>query len=559
MRSQAQGNSRSMAHFDHVYGEKQLKGEEDNFAFGLDDQSQEAASSRRRGGASKGRKKHGEGQQSASKKEGKPVGCLGWMFGRRRRRRINNTQKISLPPANAQGKQVHVPLGGGVSSQFQQAQSRLEQIEKSKGAGDGRKLTKVGMESTRQIQQIGAEISGTLFKKTTHGKWHPRQFVLKGNELSWLKSDQVTQLSLVITPDTAVQDLPIGLKRFMFEVSVPGQDTLVLAAAGEVEKFEWIRAISAKTNTPMNTELNGPAGKPTPANRGSIAQIKKGAVKDIKKDKSTADAIIAGLNKNANQRVREKLNKTKSVTGGTHPSCSSCEQPCYKYELVQMKLPSGEEKIFHRHCYICGDCQAPLTTEDFAIRNNFCYCSRHAPPAAQSTMVIADMPPVLQIAGRLLDTDRVFRIVTDDIRSKSKKGKSEYIEIWICATSKVERDHWVISLCSQVCQLEMTRVLHEAQKVDMQSAIECQMDLQHFMERTSIAYDGYLDQFMVKGQRGWKRRYFALDGSGNLRYTRKEKTKQLKALHLLSPNTKILDAHGHMLSGPLVCKTPEAS
>ena len=41
-----------------------------------------------------------------------------------------------------------------------------------------------------------------------------------------------------------MREIKVGMKKFMFEISVPNEVPLVLAASGEREMKEWIKAIT---------------------------------------------------------------------------------------------------------------------------------------------------------------------------------------------------------------------------------------------------------------------------------------------------------------------------
>ncbi|KAH9257329.1 hypothetical protein BASA81_004486 [Batrachochytrium salamandrivorans] len=118
------------------------------------------------------------------------------------------------------------------------------------------------------------------------------------------------------------------------------------------------------------------------------------------------------------------------------------------------------------------------------------------------------------------------------------------------ASSVLERDAWVNTLCNLVQFLELHRLLQVAQKIDMQSAMQCQLDIEHFsLQNHSLEYAGFLEKLSIKSQRNWKKRWFELSPKGEFKYSSDDKSKKPKHQFQLGPGTQILSHRNEVLSG----------
>jgi len=97
-------------------------------------------------------------------------------------------------------------------------------------------------------------IEGELLKKTGAGKWNMRKFSIIRNEIIWLRSDNKSNYELDLAVEgCSVRDIKIGVKKFMFEISIPPPGfNLMLAASNEEERKNWIEYINLAINTPKS-------------------------------------------------------------------------------------------------------------------------------------------------------------------------------------------------------------------------------------------------------------------------------------------------------------------
>jgi len=147
-----------------------------------------------------------------------------------------------------------------------------------------------------------------------------------------------------------------------------------------------------------------------------------------------------------------------------------------------------------------------------------------------------------------MTSDFTFRVSVDGSTSGSNV-------LWVHATSKFERDHWVETLGAAIHRLGMRRDLEQAQKTDMMSALGCQMALEEFLKSNVTTYSGFLEKLSMKSHRNWKKRYFELNDQGQLLYFDNEKSKKATHTMQLSYMSVVSSADGERLNGPLVLNT----
>ncbi|MFN3328904.1 MAG: LIM domain-containing protein, partial [Fervidobacterium pennivorans] len=218
-------------------------------------------------------------------------------------------------------------------------------------------------------------MEGYLAKKTTGGKWKNRYFKLENSELSWLKSDNKTALTLNLTKgDVDVRDIKFSARKYVFEVDAEGR-TLCLAAAGDAEKEQWIIAI--KKQAGLYKEKR-------------ITIVKEGGPKKLDQNKVAGIANVLGLQSGgtggagpafggmksaqANEKLKEKLVGTSLPMLGAPTVCKECGKTVYKVEELVIN-----GMIFHKTCFRCTKCHRELTKTNHAYvpKEDSFYCKVH--------------------------------------------------------------------------------------------------------------------------------------------------------------------------------------
>jgi len=161
--------------------------------------------------------------------------------------------------------------------------------------------------------------------------------------------------------------------------------------------------------------------------------------------------------------------------------------------------------------------------------------------------------PKVQEVGKLLPKeidkmthDWTFRVMIDN--------KPANVLV-VHATSQFERDHWVATLSANVHLLGLQRTLEVAQKQDMMSALQAQLNLDAFKGDNKVTYSGFLEKLSMKSQRNWKKRWFQLTEKGELMYFDNENSKKPKQTLSLTYLSVITGADGIRLDAPLVINT----
>lgn len=213
-------------------------------------------------------------------------------------------------------------------------------------------------------------MQGYLSKKTTGGKWKSRYFKLENRELSWLKSDNKTSITLKLDHgDVSIRDMKFSVsKKFVFEVEAEGR-TICLAASGEAEKQQWIIALEKQANLYKEK-------------RSTL--VNKGAPKKLDANRVAGIANVLGLqnggngggmkSSQANDKLKEKLGGTAVPMFGAPKTCAECGKMVYKVEELTV-----DDKTFHKLCFRCAHCHRELTKTNYAYAANedSFYCKVH--------------------------------------------------------------------------------------------------------------------------------------------------------------------------------------
>lgn len=400
----------------------------------------------------------------------------------------------------------------------------------------------------------GEVISGVLLKRAKKtGQWNSRQFTLYDDkQLTWLKSDDKTVVSFALTPPDQVQvrDVKFGVKKFMFEIT-NGDEVLVLSAAGETEKQEWLRALGLLGEEEASV-LNPAKG------RKSLAMLQKGTVKQVKHENEAA--IILGItnrgempttlkSKQANERLKDRLNLSAPVTSATAGfSCSACDTKVFKPEEVRLR----DYVILHRHCFTCATCDELLTLDSYQQLAHRVYCRKHFVELYPREKLWNLPKPNLAGGKRRPASNDKKHALENCIQIVLSPAKGD--TIWVSTSSKFERDRWVLVLCNAIATQELKRVVWEAQKVDMMTALECQMELEAFGARSDCVYSAFIHQLQAKS---WQRKWYELTPTAQLLVCKSDlHAKKPQRVVQLSHATVLLDSNDSRLNGPLSLLAP---
>ncbi|KAH9245916.1 hypothetical protein BASA81_016556 [Batrachochytrium salamandrivorans] len=234
-------------------------------------------------------------------------------------------------------------------------------------------------------------MEGSLLKRTTNNAWHTRKFKLERNTLSWLKSDNVTEVVVDLSKNCTLRDVKFGPKKFAFDVCLPRNpngspgEIISLSASGEAEKAAWMSALS----TAMGKKKEGEAiftnsvasrksvrnskvpvmAKPTPAPLATASKptpvvtvptpLAKGGLVDMVTQASAT-----------NNKLGAKIGGRVMVS--TQTLCAVCNTPVYKMEELIV-----DKAVMHKKCFQCNHCKRQLTMGNFACINSTFYCKVH--------------------------------------------------------------------------------------------------------------------------------------------------------------------------------------
>lgn len=163
--------------------------------------------------------------------------------------------------------------------------------------------------------------------------------------------------------------------------------------------------------------------------------------------------------------------------------------------------------------------------------------------------------PKVQEVGKLLPKTDIDRMTHDWTFRVLVNGSDKGEVLIVHATSQFEKEHWVATIGANVYMLSLKYELEQAQKRDMMSALQAQLNLEAFLSDNKVTYSGFLEKVSMKSQRNWKKRWFDLTDKGELRYFENENSKKPNNTLQLTYLTKITAADGTRLDAPLVINT----
>mmetsp|Transcript_7144 Transcript_7144/g.12772 ORF Transcript_7144/g.12772 Transcript_7144/m.12772 type:complete len:430 (-) Transcript_7144:2012-3301(-) len=356
-------------------------------------------------------------------------------------------------------------------------------------------------------------MQGELWLKIQNGTWELARCKVDGNSLECVRcKDEEERIDVRIEKNqTRLRQVEFGLRKHVFEVEY-GKQCIQLGANSEDEKYKWL----SKLNSFLEDNKENCHGTSIKIPKGKVGTIQSLLL-------SLPGGALGGgvlTEQQATERLQRKLVGKVQVQEVAASLCLICKKQVGCSEAIN--LPGGDT-VIHVQCSFCCVCAIQLNKSEIQVckTNNKLYCETHLTRGEKELChnAVLGRPTVTakrrrrRPARKPSKMEPVEPVGDASICHFGVSGKRCGRIIFKCS-SNADRRKWHNTITNISKLVELRNSLVEAQRVDMLSAIQAQVNIQRFEDSHQTSHSGHLDICIKKKRQiKWKPAFVILDST----------------------------------------------